>query len=128
VSAAEDSSKEEVLAAFHQYEKALMEGDVAAMTDVFIDSAELVRFGISDLQIGAQALTEWRRRQPPLPAGRRLFDTRVMAVGPDTAVVTTLFDYPGQSTVGRQSQTWVRSEAGWQVVHAHVSVVERHLP
>jgi hypothetical protein len=120
--------KAEVLAAFHRYEGALRDGDVAVMTDSFADSPELIRFGITDLQVGSAEVVRWRLSQPPLPAGRHLFDTRVMVLSPEIAVVTTLFDYPGESSVGRQSQTWKRSEKGWQVVHAHVSVVEKHLP
>ena len=116
----------EVLAEFHRYEEALVAGDLEVMGELFADSPGLVRFGITDLQVGSAQVAEWRRHQPPLPAGRRLFDTRVMALGPDVAVVTTLFDYPGETSVGRQSQTWQRMEEGWRVVHAHVSVVAGH--
>lgn len=117
----------EVLAEFHRYEAALVAGDLDVMGEVFTDSPELVRFGIADLQVGSAEVAQWRLRQPPPAPGRRLFDTRVMAVGPDAAVVTTLFDYPGQTSVGRQSQTWLRTDEGWRVVHAHVSVVASHL-
>jgi hypothetical protein len=120
--------KAEVLAAFHRYEDALRDGDVAVMTESFADSPELIRFGIADLQVGSAEVAQWRLSQPPLPPGRHLFDTRVTVVSPEVAVVTTLFDYPGDSGIGRQSQTWQHSEKGWQVVHAHVSVVEKHLP
>jgi hypothetical protein len=118
----------EVLAGFHRYEAALVAGDIDVMGELFADSPELVRFGITDLQVGSAELEKWRHREPPLPPGRRLFDTRVMAVGPDAAVITTLFDYPGRTWVGRQSQTWHRTEAGWKIVHAHVSVVTQHVP
>jgi hypothetical protein len=121
------SCEVEVLAAFHRYEEALVAGDVAVMTELFANSPALVRFGIGDLQIGAAEVAEWRRRQSPVPAGRRLFDTRAMALGPDAAVVTTLFDYPGVPAIGRQSQAWVRTDAGWKVAHAHVSVVPEHV-
>ena len=40
-----------------------------------------------------------------------------------TAVVTTLFGYPGGAVEGRQSQTWVRLPEGWRIVAAHVSEV-----
>jgi hypothetical protein len=118
----------EVLAAFYRYEDALRDGDVAVMTESFADSPELIRFGITDLQVGSAELAQWRLSQPPLPAGRHLFDTRVIVLGPAVALVTTMFDYPGESSIGRQSQLWQRSEKRWQVVHAHVSVVEKHLP
>jgi hypothetical protein len=63
----------------------------------------------------------WRRAQPPLPPGRRLQETTVQAYGPDVAIVTTLFGYPGRDVLGRQSQTWVHLPEGWRIVHAHVS-------
>jgi hypothetical protein len=36
-------------------------------------------------------------------------------------VVTTLFRYPGTVSIGRQSQTWLRTDVGWRIVNAHVS-------
>ena len=45
---------------------------------------------------------------------------RIVAIGragnPDTEFVPD-----GSDAVGRQSQTWVRSDVGWRVVSAHVS-------
>ena len=116
---------DDVLAEFHRYEQALVAGDLEVMGEIFADSPELVRFGICDLQVGSAEVAQWRLHHGQVPAGRRLFDTRVMAVGTDAAVVTTLFDYPGGSQIGRQSQTWQRSESGWRVVHAHVSMVDK---
>jgi Protein of unknown function (DUF3225) len=112
-----------VAAAFAAYEAALVADDKAALAGWFWASAETVRFGIADSQVGAARLREWRDSQPPLPPGRRLADTRIVAFGADCAVVTTLFGYPGREVVGRQSQTWVRFPAGWRIVSAHVSEV-----
>ncbi|HTJ33231.1 MAG TPA: oxalurate catabolism protein HpxZ [Dactylosporangium sp.] len=112
----------EVTAAFTDYEKALVAGDVGALDAWFWNSPQVTRFGIADRQEGAAALHEWRAAQPPLPAGRRLYDTHVTTFGSDLATVTTMFDYPGsQDRPGRQSQTWVRFPEGWRIVHAHVS-------
>lgn len=112
----------EVAAAFADYEKALVAGDVPAMTRAFWDSPEVVRFGVADRQTGSAELLAWRTAQPPLPPDRTLTDTRVTTFGTDTAVVTTLFHYPSTGVAGRQSQTWQRFPgAGWQVVSAHVS-------
>ena len=114
----------EVAAAFAEYEKALVAGDVDAMSRAFWDSAEVVRFGIADHQVGAAELRAWRAAQPPVPPGRTLVDLRITTFGEDTAVVTTRFWYPGRPTEGRQSQTWrLFPGKGWRVVHAHVSEV-----
>jgi hypothetical protein len=112
----------EVAAAFAAYEKALVAGDVDALSRAFWDSAEVVRFGIADRQVGAGELRAWREAQPPLPPGRTLLDPRITTFGADTAVVTTRFHYPADPVEGRQSQTWHRFKGtGWRIVHAHVS-------
>ena len=114
----------EVAAAFADYEKALVAGDLPALTRAFWDSPEVVRFGVADRQAGSAELRAWRAAQPPLPPDRTLTDTRITTFGTDAAVVTTLFHYPGTGTSGRQSQTWIRFPAeGWTVVSAHVSAV-----
>ena len=109
----------EVTAAFEAYERALVAGDVEAMLGFF--AARSLRFGIADQQNGLAEQRRWRQAQPPLPAGRHLKDTEVQGYGPDAAVVTTLFGYPGSDVLGRQSQTWIRLPEGWRIVHAHVS-------
>jgi ketosteroid isomerase-like protein len=113
----------EVAAAFAAYEEALVKDDQEAVADAFHDSPDTVRFGIADRQTGADEIRAWRRRQPPLPPGRTLFDTRISAFGSDFAVVTTLFSYPGGAATGRQTQVWARFPAGWRIVSAHVSEV-----
>jgi hypothetical protein len=109
----------EVAEQFQAYERALVADDAEAVVGFFAPGA--VRFGIADQQVGRAEQLRWRRAQPPLPAGRRLHDTRIMAYGADIAVVTTLFGYPGSAVRGRQSQTWVRLPGGWRIVTAHVS-------
>ena len=113
----------EVAAAFAAYEKALVAGDVDALSRAFWDSAEVVRFGIADHQVGAGELRARREAQPPLPPGRTLIEPRITTFGTDTAIVTTRFHYPDAPSEGRQSQSWRKFPgAGWQIVHAHVSV------
>ena len=109
----------EVGAAFEDSERALVANDVERILAFF--AAAAVRFGIADQQAGRAEQEVWRRAQGPLPPGRTLKDTTVLSYGPDCAVVTTLFGYPGGDTMGRQSQTWVRLDEGWRIVTAHVS-------
>ena len=114
---------EEVRAVFDRYEHALVDGDVAVLTELFWDDPRCVRFGVADRQQGAAEIAAWRRAHPSVPPGRVLYDTRVLAVDDRTAVVTTLFGHPGGAVEGRQSQTWVRLPEGWRIVSAHVSEV-----
>jgi hypothetical protein len=111
----------DVRAAFERYEQALVDGDVAVLTELFWADERCVRFGVADRQQGAAEIAAWRAEHPSVPAGRRLWDTRVLAVDDRTAVVTTLFGYPDGAVEGRQSQTWVRFAEGWRIVAAHVS-------
>jgi hypothetical protein len=111
----------DVRAAFDRYERALVAGDVAVLSELFWDDPRCVRFGVADRQQGAAEIAAWRRAHPSVPAGRVLRDTRVLAIDDRTAVVTTLFGHPGDAAEGRQSQTWVRLPEGWRIVAAHVS-------
>ncbi|HVH24437.1 MAG TPA: AtzH-like domain-containing protein [Pseudonocardia sp.] len=111
----------QVRAAFDRYERALADGDLAVLTELFWADPRCVRFGVADRQQGAAEITDWRRANQGVPAGRRLSETRVLAVADHTAVVTTLFGYPGRAVDGRQSQLWVRFPEGWRIVAAHVS-------
>jgi len=111
----------EVLACFTAYEEALSVGDVAVMDSWFADDARTVRFGIADEQWGAEDVRRWRSMAPQVPAGRRLDETRVDLWTANLAMVTTLFRYPASVLVGRQSQTWLLTDAGWRIIHAHVS-------
>jgi hypothetical protein len=94
------------------------------MAHAFHDSPDLVRFGINDEQRGADTLAKWRGSQAPLPASRTRPDTVVSTFGRDVAVVNTCFRYPGGAFVGRQSQTSVRINSAWTIVHAHISELE----
>lgn len=115
----------EVRAAFDRYEQALVAGDVAVLTELFWADPRCVRFGVTDRQQGDVEIAAWRAAHPSVPACRRLWGTRVIAIDDRTAVVTTLFDYPDRAVEGRQSQTWVRFADGWRVVAAHVSELQR---
>ena len=120
---AEEAVRTQVLDAFTAYEKALVDNDIEALTGHFWDSERVVRYGVADLQRGAESLRRWRLAQPELPRGRQLSDTDVLVLGPAAAVVTTLFTYPGRSMLGRQTQVWARKDGRWCIVSAHVSEV-----
>lgn len=118
----------EVRAAFGRYERALVDGDVATLTELFWDDPRCLRYGVADRQRGAAQIAAWRARHPSVPAGRRLRDTHVLAVDDRTAVVNTLFDYPDGRVEGRQTQVWVRFAEAWRIVSAHVSEIVPEIP
>jgi ketosteroid isomerase-like protein len=111
----------EVADVFARYEAALVANDAEAIVEHFWASELVTRFGVGDHQFGAREVAAWRREQPPLPAGRTLEETRIVTFGDCVGVVTTLFRYPGEGFLGRQTQTWMRLAEGWRIVTAHVS-------
>jgi hypothetical protein len=113
----------EVTAIFHIYEKALLANDNALLTTMFLESATTVRYGLNDVQHGSFEIVAFRNSQAPF--SRALDRTVITSYGRDCATASTLFvrdDTPGR--IGRQMQTWVRTETGWKVAAAHVSMMD----
>jgi len=98
-----------------------MDGNYETLNHWFLDDHRTVRFGVAEEQWGAEQVRRWREGSPTVPPGRTLDQTTISTYGPATAVVTTLFRYPGRTCVGRQSQTWIHVDGGWRIVNAHVS-------
>ena len=111
----------EVTAAFQYYEKALNDNDVAALTDFFWKSRLTIRFGIGENLYGHDAITAFRHARPNIDLRRSLANTVITTYGTDFATANTEFIKRDTGRRGRQSQTWMRTEAGWRVVSAHVS-------
>jgi hypothetical protein len=111
----------EVQAAFDRYEHALVANDREALIAFFLDASTTVRYGIDDSQYGHAELAEFRRTQAIATPPRALRRTVITTFGRDVAVANTEFVPHGSDAVGRQSQTWLRTDAGWKIVSAHVS-------
>jgi Protein of unknown function (DUF3225) len=112
---------DEIKAVFEQYETALIANDVAILDQLFWQSPHTVRYGIAENLYGDQEIAAFRRLRPPAGMERQLSHTTITTYGRDFATVNTEFHRPEQH--GRQSQTWMRTEAGWRVVSAHVSLM-----
>lgn len=115
----------QVQAAFAEYERALIDNDVAAMNALFWHTPETVRYGIAEIQHGGDAIRAWRETCEPVPKSRTLHRTVVTTFGTDVATVSTEFTSGATSLLGRQMQTWVRLSPadGWKIVAAHVSLI-----
>ena len=110
----------EVRAAFERYEAALCANEVDTMTELFWADPRCLRFGVGENLYGHEAITRFRRERTTGPISRRLVRTIVTTFGRDFATVNIEYRRAG---VDRQSQTWVRTDAGWRVVAAHVSLM-----
>ena len=112
----------EVTAVFHAYEAALLANDTATLDAMFLPSTSIVRYGVADIQYGIDEVRAFRSVQQPFD--RTLSRTAITTYGTDLAIASTLFDrpdFPGK--VGRQMQTWIRTDGGWRIVAAHVSMM-----
>jgi hypothetical protein len=115
---------DEVKAVFEQYETALIANDISTLDQLFWQSSHTIRYGIAENLYGYEEIANFRRLRQPTAMERELRHTTVTTYGQDLATVNTEFHRPGQA--GRQSQTWMRTEAGWRVVSAHVSLMPQN--
>ena len=118
----------EVAAAFARYEKALVANDVAVLDELFWDSPHTLRYGATENLYGYDAIRAFRAGRPSHGLARELMNTVITTYGRDCATANTEFRRTGAARTGRQSQTWLRTPAGWRVVSAHVSLLDAPPP
>jgi hypothetical protein len=116
----------DLAAAFERYERALMDGDVAAQERSFWSDPSVVRVDGDRPLIGPAALAEFRARRPT-PGPRRLRDLHVVHSPGDTVVTMSVNERlgPDGEVIGLSSQTqvWARTKDGWRVIAACVSPI-----
>ncbi len=113
----------EVAAAFAAYEAALMANYIAALDDLFWNAPQTLRYGVGENLYGFDAIAQFRKTRPGGSPQRVLRNTVLTAYGADVATANTEFLREGSSKIGRQSQTWLRTDKGWKIVAAHVSLM-----
>jgi hypothetical protein len=112
----------EVTACFERYEAALVGNDLATLAELFWDSSLVVRFGADENLYGYAQICAFREQRPTDDLTRTLTRTVVTTYGSDFATTSAEFVRLASGDVGRQSQSWLRTESGWRIVAAHVSV------
>ena len=113
----------QVQAAFERYERALVSNDIAVLDELFWRSPHTLRYGASENLYGYDAIQAFRAARPAQGLARTLTRTVITTYGRDMATANTEFEREGSDRVGRQSQTWMRTDEGWRVVSAHVSLM-----
>ncbi|WP_374300643.1 oxalurate catabolism protein HpxZ [Ferrovibrio sp.] len=113
----------EVTAAFMRYEKALTGNDVAVLDELFCNSPHTIRYGVAENLYGYDQIKAFRAGRSPAGLEREIFNTVITTYGRDFAVANTEFRRASSTKTGRQSQTWLRTPAGWRVISAHVSLL-----
>jgi hypothetical protein len=107
--------------AFEDYERALQANDLDRLNALFWDSPHTLRYGVKELLYSHAEISAFRRDRGPVDQRRVLRNTRITTFGREFGVANTEYVPLGSDRVGRQSQTWVRTDLGWKIVSAHVS-------
>ncbi len=111
----------EVTAVFERYEAAFQSNDIAVLDELFWDDPRVVRFGAAEVNYGAEEVRAYRAAQSGDDLARTLSRTTITTFGDSMATAFIEFRRLRSGVEGRQSQTWIRTDAGWRVVAAHVT-------
>jgi hypothetical protein len=118
----------EVETAFARYERALVSNDVAELDALFWKSPHTLRYGATENLYGYDEIAAFRARRLANNLARDLMRTVITTYGQDFATANTEFKRTGAAATGRQSQVWLRTDEGWRVVAAHVSLLQESPP
>lgn len=113
----------EVTAACERYEHALVGNDVAVLDELFWNSPLTLRYGATENLYGYDAIQAFRAGRPAQGLARSVPRIVITTYGRDFATANLEFVREGNTKAGRQSQTWMRTQEGWRVVAAHVSLI-----
>jgi hypothetical protein len=113
----------EVTAAFERYEDALVNNKVEVLDELFWNSPHTLRYGATENLYGYDQIQAFRAARPATGLARRLLRTAITTYGDSFATANVEFQREGGTKPGRQSQTWMKTPAGWRVVAAHVSLL-----
>jgi hypothetical protein len=110
---------------YPRYEEALVNNDVETLTAMFWSSPYAIRFGAGENLYGVDEIEAFRKSRPAVGLARRTVRLEIVTFGTDFGSITLEFerDTPSGVVRGRQSQVWVRLDAGWRIVSAHVSIL-----
>ncbi len=114
----------EMTTVFMRDEQALVSNHVVVLDELFWNDPSTIRYGATENLYGYAAIEAFRAARPSQGLAREIFNTVITTYGRDFATANTEFRRVGSVRTGRQSQTWMRTPAGWRVVSAHVSLLD----
>jgi len=114
----------EVTALVDAYEAALMGNDVEALDGAFWNSPHTVRLGVAENLWGFDQIAAFRVGRAGGSPPRTRLRTEITTFGTDFAIANVEFRRDDTGKTGRQSQTWIRTDDGWKVACAHVSLMQ----
>ena len=95
--------------------------DIETLNRLFWESPLTLRYGVRELLYSHAEIDKFRRDRGAIDQRRTFRNTRITTFGRDFGVANTEYLPFGSTKIGRQSQTWVRTDSGWKIVAAHVS-------
>ncbi len=113
----------EVTAAHDRYEIAVTSNDVAVLDELFWDSPHTLRFGATENLYGYDQIAAFRKARAADNLERDVRKVTITTYGRDYATTNVEFTRATTDRIGRQSQAWLRTDEGWRIVAAHVSLM-----
>jgi hypothetical protein len=118
----------EVSAVFDRYEAAIAANDSVVLDSSFWDDPRVVRYGITELLYGIEAIRAFRASVKSY-APRTQRKIHITTFGRDFATTHLEFQRLDSGLVGRETKIMARiPEQGWRVVSAHVSLMAQTDP
>jgi len=118
----------EVRAVFDRYEAAIAANDSAVLDSSFWDDPRVVRYGITEILYGIEAIRAFRASVKSY-APRAQKRITITTFGRDFATTNLEFQRLDSGLVGRETKIMARiPEQGWRVVSAHVSLLAQTDP
>ncbi len=113
----------EVTAAHNRYEIAVTENDVAVLDELFWNSPHTLRYGATENLYGYDQIAAFRKARSADNLERDVLKVTITTYGRDYATTNVEFTRTTTDRIGRQSQAWLRTDAGWRIAAAHVSLM-----
>ena len=118
----------EVRAVFDRYEAAIAANDAAVLDSSFWDDPRVVRYGITELLYGIEAIRTFRASVKSY-APRAQKKITITTFGRDFATTNLEFQRLDSGLIGRETKIMARIPGqGWRVVSAHVSLLAQTDP
>jgi len=113
----------EARAVFDRYERAIAENDSATLDACFWADPRTVRFGITEILYGIEAIRAFRASVARY-APRAIRKVHITTFGADMACTHLEYQRQDSGLIGRETKIMARiPNQGWRVVSAHVSLL-----
>lgn len=109
----------DLAAAFADYERAIVENDLAALDAAFAPGAGTMRADAGGLLVGHDAISAFRGARGGV-AAREIERIEYRPLAPDVALLISVSRYAAGGT-GLQTQLWQRIDGRWLITAAHVT-------